>query len=260
MFGAIIGDIAGSRFEFNNMLATDFELFTPRNAFTDDSICTIAIAHAILENMPYADSLQYWCRKYPDPMGAYGARFAEWVRSANPRPYGSYGNGSAMRVSPCGWLADLPTVLEEARRSAACTHNHPEGIKGAMCVAHCIHLARQGASKALIRNTDAHVYQYDLSATCAHLRENHAFDESCQGTVPKAIICFLESTDFENALRLAISIGGDSDTIAAMTASMAHALHGIPETIENAAMAYLPDEFVNIIAAFGAKYMNGKNV
>ena len=253
MLGAIIGDIVGSRYEFANTHTTDFELFTPYNNFTDDTICTITVADAILQKKSFKDSLLYWCRKYPSPMGAYGGRFGQWVRSANPQPYNSFGNGSAMRVSPCGWLPDLAQVLKEASESAECTHNHPEGIKGAQCIAHCIALALGGQSKEQIREMVTQEYGYDLSMTCTGLRQTYGFDETCQGTVPQAIVCFLESNDFEEAIRLAVSIGGDSDTLAAITGSIADAYYGIPQDIEEKALAYLPEEFKDLIREFREK-------
>ena len=240
MLGAIIGDIVGSRYEFANTHTTDFELFTPYNNFTDDTICTIAVADAILQNKSFKDSLLYWCRKYPSPMGAYGGRFGQWVRSADPQPYNSFGNGSAMRVSPCGWLPDLAQVLKEASESAECTHNHPEGIKGAQCIAHCIASALGGQSKEQI--TEMVTQEY----------------ETCQGTVPQAIVCFLESNDFEEAIRLAVSIGGDSDTLAAITGSIAEAYYGIPQDIEEKALAYLPEEFKEVIREFIEKVKGKK--
>ena len=253
MLGAIIGDIVGSRYEFANIHTTDFELFTPYNGFTDDTICTIAVADALLQGKPFKDSLLYWCRKYPSPMGAYGVRFGRWVHSANPQPYNSFGNGSAMRVAPCGWLSSLEEVLKAARLSAECTHNHPEGIKGAQCVAHVIALALRGSGKGKIKQTVTQTYGYDLSASCDVLRKNYSFNETCQGTVPQAITCFLESHDFESALRLAVSIGGDSDTLAAITGSIAEAYYGIPTAIETQAMSYLTEEFNKVVREFREK-------
>ena len=250
MLGAIIGDIVGSRYEFANIRTTAFELFTPYNNFTDDTICTIAIADALLRGKSFKESLLYWCRKYPTPMGAYGARFAQWVHSTDPQPYHSFGNGSAMRVAPCGWLGSLDEVLEAAQKSAACTHDHPEGIKGAQCVAHAIALALGGSSKEEIRKIAAQTYGYDLSTSCEALRGSYSFDETCQGTIPQAFICFLESQDFESALRLAVSIGGDSDTLAAITGGIAEAYYGIPKEIEQKALSYLTEEFREVVREF----------
>ena len=258
MLGSIIGDIVGSRYEFANIHTTDFELFTPYNDFTDDTICTIAIADALLLKESFKDRLLYWCRKYPTPMGAYGARFAQWVHSADPQPYNSFGNGSAMRVAPCGWLGSLDELLEAAQKSAACTHNHPEGIKGAQCVAHAIALALSGSGKDEIKQIAAETYGYDLSANCAALRESYHFNETCQGTVPQAFICFLESHDFESALRLAVSIGGDSDTLAAITGGIAEAYYGIPKEIEQKVLSYLTEEFREVVREFREKVKNNK--
>ena len=253
MLGAIIGDIVGSRYEFANIHTTDFELFTSHNSFTDDTICTIAIADALLHGKSFKDSLLYWCRRYPSPMGSYGGRFGQWIRSENPQPYNSFGNGSAMRVSPCGWLGSMDQVLSFARESAECTHNHPEGVKGAECVAYAIALALEGKNKEQIKKKVCWLYGYDLSMTCQELRRTYRFDETCQGTVPQAIICFLESHDFESALRLAVSIGGDSDTLAAITGGIAEAYYGIPKEIEQKALTYLPEEFKDLISEFGEK-------
>jgi ADP-ribosylglycohydrolase len=231
MTGAIAGDIAGSRFEFSNHLSTDFELFTDDCTFTDDTICTVAIADALLKGIPFGQSLRYWCRQYP--YVGYGGLFSLWLWSDSPEPYNSFGNGSAMRVSPCAWLSnDRKTVLESARMSAACTHDHPEGIRGAMCVADCIYLIREGYSPLEMKKIVTKDYGYNLDMTCDSIRKTNKFDVTCQVTVPQAIVCFLESNDFENAIRLAISIGGDSDTIAAITGSIAEAFYGVPESIK----------------------------
>ena len=253
MLGAIIGDIIGSRFEFENRLSTDFELFTSDCAFTDDTVCTIATADALLKNIPFEKSLRHWCRKYPNPKGSYGGSFRIWIHSPDPKPYHSFGNGSAMRVSPCGrWSKDRETVLKYARMSAECTHNHPEGIKGAMAIADCIYQAGQSyGSKEMIRNLASDEYGYDLNMTCDSIRRTNKFNETCQVTVPQAIVCFLESHDFENAVRLAVSVGGDSDTIAAMTGSIAEAFYGnIPKDILTTALTYLPNEMLDVVYDF----------
>ncbi|GIJ96560.1 hypothetical protein CAPN001_11290 [Capnocytophaga stomatis] len=254
MLGAIIGDIVGSRFEFNNTNRTDFELFTDECGFTDDTICTIAVADAILSGTDFGKTLHYWCRKYPMPMGGYGRSFLQWVRDDVLIPYNSFGNGSAMRVSPCGWLPERQKALQNARFSAECTHNHPEGIKGAECIADFIFLARQGYDKVLLKENIQTTYGYNLNQTCDYIRRTNTFNETCQVTVPQAIICFLESADFESAIRLAVSIGGDSDTIATITGSIAEAYYGIPKEIEEKALMYLPNEFIEIITKFREKY------
>lgn len=252
MIGAIIGDIVGSRFEFNNLLSTEFDLFTKDCSFTDDTICTVAVADAIINGKSCQDALLEWCRKYPTPKGAYGGSFARWIRSNPPQPYNSFGNGSAMRVSPCAWFSnDREAVLKKARESAECTHNHPEGIRGAMCVADCIYHARFGSGKFQIIELVTKEYGYNLDTTCDLIRKTNTFNETCQVTVPQAIVCFLESTDFESAIRLAVSIGGDSDTIAAITGSIAEAFYkDIPKNILTTAFAYLPQEMLDVIYDF----------
>jgi len=252
MLGAIIGDIIGSRFEFNNHLSTDFALFTKDCAFTDDTICTIAVADALLKGVSFQDSIHAWCKRYPHPKGGYGGRFVRWVHSENPHPYKSFGNGSAMRVSPCAWLSnDRRVILANARKSAECSHNHPEGIRGAMAVADAIYQASTGLSKEKIAQTISRQYGYNLHSTCDTIRRNNTFDETCQVTVPQAIVCLLESTSFEDAIRLAVSIGGDSDTIAAITGSIAEALYkGTPQKITTKALAYLPQEMKDVMHAY----------
>lgn len=254
MLGAIIGDIVGSRFEFNNTNQTNFTLFTPDCNFTDDTICTVAVADALLNGSDFGDTIHRWCRKYPYPTGGYGGSFARWVHSDIPKPYNSFGNGSAMRVSPCGWLPTRQDVLSHARRSAECTHNHPEGIKGAVCIADCIYHARVGADKSEMVALVTKEYTYPLDMTCHEIRRMNTFNETCQVTVPQAIVCFVESTDFESAIRLAVSIGGDSDTIAAMTGSIAEAYYGIPQNIERKALSLLTPEMQEVIAQFKQRY------
>lgn len=254
MLGAIIGDIVGSRFEFNNTNKTDFKLFTPESSFTDDTICTIAIADAILREVSFEQSLLEWCRKYPNPKGAYGGSFARWIHSQHPEPYNSFGNGSAMRVSPCGYLPTRQDVLMYARKSAECTHNHPDGIKGAECVADCIYLARTEKDMGLIAEFVKDVYGYNICQTSDEIRQTNRFNETCQITVPQAIVCFIESTDFESAIRLAVSIGGDSDTIAAITGSIAEAYYGIPQPIIKKALGYLDADMKNVVTKFKQKY------
>jgi ADP-ribosylglycohydrolase len=249
MLGAITGDIIGSRFEFNNRLSTDFELFTGESSFTDDTICTVAVADALLHDKPFAETLQRWCRRYSFPKGGYGGSFLKWIGSDHPEPYNSFGNGSAMRVSPCVWLAaDRETALRNARASAECTHNHPEGIRGAVAVADCIWQARMGASKEGLEVVAEWYYNMDM--TCDGIRAANTFNETCQVTVPQAITCFLESSDFESSIRLAVSIGGDSDTIAAITGSIAEAFYGIPDGIKSLAERYLPKDMHRIYVEF----------
>lgn len=249
MLGAIIGDIVGSRFEFNNTNKTDFELFTPECSYTDDTICTVAIADAILKGKSYKDSLVEWCRKYPNPMGAYGGSFSRWIY--NPEPYGSYGNGSAMRVSPVGWaFDDYETVLDNAKKTAEVSHNSIEGIHGAQCVANLIfHLRTRKIDKEAVARCVQHSYGYIVPPIDV-LKRSNAFNETCQVTVPQAISCFLEANSFEETIRLAVSIGGDSDTIAAIAGSIAESYYGIPMDIWKHSMDYLPDEMQCVISNF----------
>lgn len=251
MLGAVIGDIVGSRFEFHNYKSTNFELFTEQSHFTDDTICTVAVAEWVIGGCRYDLNtiLQKWCRRYPNPMGAYGARFGEWIWSSNPQPYDSFGNGSAMRVSAIAWVYDkLTDVLNLAHDSAAITHNHPEGIKGAQATAAAIFWARTGESKQFIRDNIQDYFGYDLRQTCDEIRPDYTFDESCQGTVPQAITAFLESDGFENAIRLAVSLGGDSDTLAAITGSIAEAYYrGIPNRILMPTLQILPEEMAEML-------------
>ena len=254
MLGAIVGDIVGSRFEFNNTHRMDFELFTPECGFTDDTVCTVAVADALMRGADFGQALHSWCRRYPYPAGGYGGRFRQWVASNNPQPYNSFGNGAGMRVSPCGWIdGSVDDVREAAKRSAECTHNHPEGIKGAQCIAECIHALRDGGGREAVRTITTTGYGYDISETCDEIRRTNGFDETCQVTVPQSVVCFLESTDFEHAVRLAISIGGDSDTIAAMTGSLAEAFYGIPDAIGRQAMACLTQEMRDVVVGFIAQ-------
>lgn len=247
MLGAIIGDIVGSRFEFNNTHRRDFTLFHPACSFTDDTICTVAIADAILRKCSYQESLLRWCRSYPNPMGGYGGRFGQWVNSSNPQPYNSFGNGSAMRVSPVAWAFDnLLDVLAEAKRTALPTHNHPEGINGAKAVAHAIYELRNGCSLACfigIMNQYYPSHKYDIS-------EPGKFDETCMGTVPLAFKIFYESNSFEEAIRKAVAWGGDSDTIAAIVGSLAEARWGVPWHIGEKAIQRLPQSMQNVIHLF----------
>lgn len=254
MLGAIIGDIVGSRFESAPLHAPSFELFTPECSFTDDTICTIAIADAVLHNADYQSTLRKWCRRYPNPAGGYGAMFHQWLLSESPKPYGSCGNGSAMRVSSIGWLFDdIRQVLDEAGKSAAFTHNHPEGIKGARCIASLIFNLRscRESKDSLLNNIHKH-YDYhipSLQEVNRFGRSGH-FDATCQETVPMAISCFLESTDFENAIRLAMMARGDTDTKGAIVGSLAEAFYEIPGWMANKAYEYLPEEMIDVLREF----------
>lgn len=248
MTGAIAGDIIGSVYEFDNIKTTDFPLFIGESDYTDDTIMSIAVADWLLNGGDLAKVMQHYGRKYPCPMGGYGGRFSGWLRAGDPQPYNSWGNGSAMRVSAVGWLFDsLEKTLEVAEETAAVTHNHPEGIKGAQATAAAIYLARTGKSKPEIRQYIESTFSYNLNRTCDEIRPNYNFDESCQGTVPEAIIAFLDSTDFENAIRLAVSLGGDSDTLACITGGIAEAFYGVPEDIQKEVEKRLPEEFNEIV-------------
>ncbi len=245
----MIGDIVGSVYEWHNIKTTDFELFKPECFFTDDTVLTAATAHALLTDGDYTRAYQDFSRRYPGR--GYGGRYAQWIWSDDPQPYYSWGNGSAMRVSPLGFALDtVADVLAEAERSAAVTHNHPEGIKGAQATAVAILLARQGVDKAVIRDEINGRFGYDLNRTVAEIRPGYQFDVSCQGTVPEAVIAFLESTDFESAIRLAISLGGDSDTLANITGGIAEAFYGIPEGIAEKGKTYLPHELLGLLEEF----------
>jgi ADP-ribosylglycohydrolase len=211
MIGALAGDIVGSIYEWHNIKTKEFPLFSPRCSFTDDSVLTIALADAILNNQDYTQKLKAYYRRYPG--AGYGGSFHRWARSDSTQPYNSWGNGAAMRISPVGYAYDtLEDVLDQAKRYTEITHNHPEGIKGAQATAAAIFMSRAGESKAGIRKLVEERFGYDLSMTCDQIRPTYTFDVSCQGTVPQAIIAFLDSVDFEDALRNAISLGGDSDT------------------------------------------------
>ena len=238
MIGAIIGDVIGSRFEFNNTRNYNFKLFTDECSFTDDTICTVAIMDAIVSGKSYQEAILDWCRQFPHPMGGYGVSFSQWLRSENPQPYNSFGNGSAMRVSPVAWaFDDLEDVKREAEKTASVTHNHPEGIKGAVAVAHAIWLFRTGWGKSLREWCDT-MQQYYPGFESQHF-EQGKFDETCQGTVPLCLQIICQATDFEDAIRRAISFGGDSDTIGAIVGSIAEARWGIPQQIIDNVMEFL---------------------
>ncbi len=277
MYGAFIGDIVGSKYEFNNIKTKDFPLFSKGCDYTDDTIMTAAVAQAIMLSLRehddsrasgkgfqalLVDVMRDFGKRYPAPLGAYGTGFAQWISQENPRPYGSYGNGSAMRVSPCGLAAvTLEEALASARASAAVTHNHPEGIKGAEAVSAAIYLAKCGKSKAQIRQYIGKYY-YDLSFTLDSIRQTYQFDGSCQGSVPQAMVAFLESESFEDAIRNVISIGGDCDTTGAITGSIAWTYYAVQTgslngsidpamlQIKSRAMTYLPEEFIEIANRF----------
>jgi ADP-ribosylglycohydrolase len=250
MKGAILGDIIGSRFERSGIKTTEFDLFSVECRFTDDTVLTVAIAEAILAQKDYAETVQEYALRYPD--AGYGGTFKKWMHGEIIGPYNSWGNGSAMRVSPVGWLFnDLETVRTEARKSAAITHDHPEGIKGAEAIAAAIFLLRQGAEKEDIRKYVQETFGYNLRRTVEEIRPDYRFDVSCQGSVPESIIAFLDSKDLVDAIRLAISLGGDTDTQAAMAASLAEPFYGgVPPALEEVMLAFLPNDFVDVMHRF----------
>lgn len=251
MIGAIIGDIAGSIYEFNNTFDYNFPLFSERGSFTDDTICTIAIADALVKGTGYQESLLSWCRKFPSPMGGYGGSFARWLKSTNPEPYKSFGNGSAMRVSPVAWAFDKYDKMgEEAIKTALPTHNHPEGQKGALAVASAIWTGRFTKDKKEIEKIGNNYYPGFMEKDYPKGR----FDETCMGSVPLSFKILLESISFEDAVRRAISYGGDSDTLGAIVGSMAEAMFGIPKELSDRALAYLPKEITDVIDSFKQKF------
>ena len=254
MLGAIAGDIIGSIYEGNNIKTKDFPLFSDKCHFTDDTVLTAAVADVILNGGKYTDQFKWYYRRYP--YAGYGKNFVNWAQSRSNEPYNSWGNGSAMRVSPVALaFNDLDTVLQEAKRTAEVTHNHPEGIKGAQATAAAIFRARTGHDKTAIKSYIQTTFGYDLEQTLDQIRPTYRFDVSCQGSVPQAMIAFLESTDFEDAIRNAVSIGGDSDTIACMTGGIAEAFYGgVPELITEYAMSKLSKELCIVIESFLKKY------
>lgn len=263
MLGSIIGDIVGSIYEFHNIKTKDFPFFPERGEYTGDSILTVATAEWLLDGAGTKDSGPYYFRyasRYPHPMGAYGNSFIRWVKRAATgdfAPYNSCGNGSAMRVGPVGWaFQTIDTVLAAAEASAACTHNHPEGIKGAQATALCIFMARIGATKEEIRTAVVSRFGYDLSFTCDGIRESYGWGATCQDTVPQAIVAFLDGKDFEDSIRNAISLGGDSDTLACITGSIAEAFFGIPEELCKKGMGYLPYSLRKVVEESEQKYGN----
>ena len=259
MLGAIIGDIVGSRFEFANHKSTKFGLFHEDCEFTDDTICTVAVADWLMDgeiaSHRFADHLQGWCREFPHPKGGYGLKFSDWIHESNPKPYGSFGNGSAMRIAPVGWVCDsLEETCRVAKVISEITHNHPEGIKGAQSVAVAIYLARTGHSKQEIKRELEAMFGYNLNKTCREIRPVYLYNETCQGTVPEAIAAFMDGTDFEGCIRLAVSLGGDTDTLACITGAMAEAYYGIPPELENGAMSYLPERIREVVQRFRNKF------
>ena len=254
MLGAIAGDVIGSVYEHHRIKTTTFPLFQANSHFTDDTVLTVAVADAILKQADYAETLRAFGRRYPN--AGYGSAFYSWLMAAESKPYNSWGNGSAMRVSPVGFaFSTADRVLAEAERTAAVSHNHPEGIKGAQAAALAVFLARSGASKEDIRADIGGRFGYDLRRTIDEIRPGYTFDVSCQGSVPEAIIAFLDSTSYEDAIRQAISLGGDSDTLACIAGGIAQAFYReIPAQIVREVKDRLPGEFLQVIDLFHATY------
>jgi len=252
MLGAIIGDVLGSTFEFYPMKTKKFELLDNKSHFTDDTVMTVAVADSIMNDVPYVESLQSWGRKYP--RAGYGSWFRKWIHQEDPKPYNSFGNGSAMRCSSIGWLFDdEESVLEEAKRSAEITHNHPEGIKGAQSVALGVLMGRKGSSKKEIKEKLEDLFGYNLSQRLENIIPSYTFDSTCQGSVPQAIIAFLESTDFEDAIRNSISLGGDADTQACITGSLAEAHYkNIPDEISSFVKWRIEDDLLDVMDQFNS--------
>lgn len=253
MLGAIAGDIIGSPYEFNNIKSTDFPLFRGESRFTDDTVLTVATADSLLNNLSFSRAYREYYRRYPE--AGYGGSFNKWAQSDSQEPYGSWGNGSAMRVSPIGFFYNSEKeVLEEAKKSALATHNHPEGVKGAQAVALAIYLARIGASKDHIIEQITSRFYYDISESIASVRSWYEFDVSCQGSVPQALRAFYESDSFEDAIRKAVSIGGDSDTIACITGGIAEAFYGqVPDFIEEEVYKILNKNLAAVVKEFQRK-------
>ncbi len=260
MLGAIIGDIVGSRFERNNIKTKEFKFFTAKCFPTDDSIMTLSLAQAILVSKPdYSDlaenavqCMQTIGRQYPDC--GYGGSFINWIFSDDPRPYNSFGNGAAMRISPAGFAAgSLEEAKSLSRTMTEVTHNHPEGIKGAEATAVAIYMARTGSSLSEIRDY-METYYYPINFMLDEIRDSYRFNETCQKTVPQALVSFFESTDFEDAIRNCISIGGDSDTLAAICGGIAEAYYGIPDEIRKEAIAFLDEQLLQILVNFESRF------
>jgi len=255
MKGAITGDIIGSTYEGNPVKHKQFTLFPPGTTFTDDTVLSVAVADAILNGRSYKETLHFYARAYPGR--GYGGNFLRWIREKDPEPYHSYGNGSAMRVSAVGFAFNSEAeVLAQAAFSAEPSHNHPEGIKGAQATALGIFMARSGLRRSEIRERIKDRFGYNLDRTLNEIRPSYTFKVSCQESVPEAIIAFLESSDYEDAIRNAISLGGDSDTLACIAGGIAEAYYrGIPEDIERRALGYLDAELLSVVERFYEKYV-----
>lgn len=254
LYGAVAGDIIGSRFEHHSYQSTNFQLFTRDCRFTDDTVLTAAVASAILTGRSYGAEILRFGRAYPD--AGYGGKFKLWLAAEKPQPYRSFGNGSSMRASPVGWAFDsIDEVLAEAQRSAEPTHNHPEGVKGAQAVALAIFLARRGGTKLEIRREIETRIGYQLNRSTDEIRPNYSFDVTCQGSVPEALICFLEASSVEDAVRLAVSLGGDADTQASIAGAVAEAFYGgVPSAWQERIRTYLTPDLNQVFDAFHDKF------
>jgi len=254
MLGAIAGDVIGSVREFKGPCPENFELFSPRSQPTDDSVLTVAVAETVLAGGDFAESLRRWGRRYPD--SGYGLRFGYWLHADDAGPYQSFGNGSAMRVSPIGWAFDtLEQVLAEARRSAIVTHDHPEGVKGAQSVAAAIFVARTGGSREELRSLFESRFGYDCSTPLETLRARHTMNETCQHTVPIAATIALASVSVEDAIRKAVSMGGDADTIGCIAGSIAEAMYGgVSRALADEVLARLPADMREVTERFVRSY------
>ncbi len=254
MLGAIAGDIIGSAYESNTTKDYAFELFPPQADFTDDTVLAVASAKLLLDGGDYVELLKSYTRRYPGR--GYGGFFHDWAHSDDRRPYNSFGNGSAMRVGPVGWVgATLDEVLELAEENAAVTHSHPEGVKGAQAVAAAVFLSRRGHSKADLRSYLEDTFGYDLQRPYEQIQPDYAFDVTCQGSVPEALIAFLDSTDYLDAVRKAVALGGDSDTQACITGAVAEACYGVPDEISERALAYLDEHLGGVTRRFIAAFV-----
>ena len=255
LYGAIAGDMIGSRHEWKACIDPQFALFSKSSRFTDDSVLTLSVADAILNQRGYGEAIVEYAKKYPK--AGYGSFFRRWIANDGVEPYNSFGNGSAMRVSPVGWAFDtVDEVLHEAERSAAVTHNHPEGIKGAQSIAFAIYLARTGVNKEEIRTEIESRFGYSLRRTLEEIRLDYKWDSTCPGSVPESIIAFLESTDYESAVRNAILLGGDADTMAAISGSIAEAYYGgMPDEIVVEVRSRLKPEMLDVVEQFNKRYL-----
>ncbi|MFP4193512.1 MAG: ADP-ribosylglycohydrolase family protein [Desulfosalsimonas sp.] len=254
MLGAIAGDITGSVYEARPVKTKDFPLFSRGCTFTDDTVLTVAVADAIVNNTGYIDKFHEYFERYP--YAGFGGSFMKWAMQRLRKPYYSFGNGSAMRVSPVGFaFEDLERVLAEAEKSAAVTHNHPEGIKGAQAAAAAVFMAKTGSEKTEIRNFITKRFGYSLDEPLEDIRKTYRFDVTCQGSVPQSIIAFLEGKDWEDTVRNAVSLGGDADTMAAIAGAIAEAYYGMPEHITQKALSFLDDALIQVVEEFARRFM-----